>query len=563
VPWLFLGLYAAIVVGHRGIMPLSGLAYFVTAGFLALALTAPFVLDLVAPLGSGGLGSTLIFPMAFVAVEFLRSRLAPGATWSSIAYTQYGYLPLMQVVAFAGIAGITFVIAWFASTFEMAWSRDFAWTVVRTPVLICGAVLGAILVGGGLRLAFAPSPRATIRVAAVNRPADLFVPGEMARITEGSISAAEHLYVAGKLARLHDWFLESSRREARAGARLIVWPEQNLLIFKDNEPDFLKRAQQLAASENTYLAMGMGTIHLGDKQPFENKLVLIDPSGNIILSYRKAHPAMGWEAGIMKPGDGRLPVISTRAGRIATAICYDADFPEFIRQAGQHSADILIVPANDWKQIKHLHAQMATFRAIENGVPLVRAAASGISGAFDPWGRVIGELDYFAPGDQTLTVQSPLGGVPTLYSRTGDLFAWLCVAGLVLAFGSATMNLRQLMAHASSDRLPVYCSTEEWRTLSILQIGTDTRMRRNSSFQATPRTRPGKRRGARFRLAILVLAACLLVGMGVRVAIQEAGASLNQTVQQQFIRGSQIPAGQIEEQEIADVPMRVKLQRLP
>ena len=65
-----------------------------------------------------------------------------AATWGSIAYTQYGYLPLMQVAAFVGIWGITFLIAWFASTFEWAWSRGFEWSVVRTPVLTCAGVLG-------------------------------------------------------------------------------------------------------------------------------------------------------------------------------------------------------------------------------------------------------------------------------------------------------------------------------------------------------------------------------------------------------------------------------------
>ena len=72
-----------------------------------------------------------MFPLAFVAAEFLRSRLTPAATWGSIAYTQYGYLPLMQVAAFVGICGITFLIAWFASTVEWAWSRGFEWSVVR------------------------------------------------------------------------------------------------------------------------------------------------------------------------------------------------------------------------------------------------------------------------------------------------------------------------------------------------------------------------------------------------------------------------------------------------
>ena len=129
--------------------------------------------------------------MALVAVEFLRSRFAPGATWGSIAYTQYGYLPLMQLAAFAGIWGLTFLIGWFASTFDLAWSRGFDWNVVRMPVLTYAAVLGTVMVGGSVRIAFAPTDRTSIRVAALNRPADLFVPGEMTRIAEGSVSSGE------------------------------------------------------------------------------------------------------------------------------------------------------------------------------------------------------------------------------------------------------------------------------------------------------------------------------------------------------------------------------------
>jgi apolipoprotein N-acyltransferase len=94
----------------------------------------------------------------------------------------------------------------------------------------------------------------------------------------------------------------------------------------------------------------------------------------------------------------------------------------------------------EWKEIKDLHVQMAAFRAIENGVPIVRPAASGISSAFDPWGRLLGVSDYFAPGDHTLTVQVPVGGIRTLYARTGDLFAWLCVAGLAVGLAIAAVS---------------------------------------------------------------------------------------------------------------------------
>ena len=143
----------------------------------------------------------------------------------------------------------------------------------------------------------------------------------------------------------------------------------------------------------------------------------------------------------MKPGDGRVPVIATGDGRMAGAICYDADFPAFIRQASQRQADLLIVPANEWIAIKHLHFQMAAFRAVENGVSLVRPAASGISTAIDPWGRVLAMADFFAPGDRTLTAQVPVGRIPTLYARIGDLFGWICSIGLLLLALKAAVRL--------------------------------------------------------------------------------------------------------------------------
>jgi len=239
-----------------------------------------------------------------------------------------------------------------------------------------------------------------------------------------------------------------------------VWPEQNLLIFKPDEPAFIERARRLAADEHVYLAMGMARF-ISEKNCRENKLVLIDPSGQIVVSYLKSHAVPGWEASIMRVGDGRLPVIATKHGRIATAICADADFPEFLRRAGQGSADLLLLPVNDWKEIKSVHMQMAAFRAIENGVSLVRAASSGLSIAFDPW-VALWASRTICPCDRTMTVQLPVAGVRTLYARTGDLFAWLCVVGLVVALGIAAAapgNLSVRSAVTERSSLPTASSS--------------------------------------------------------------------------------------------------------
>jgi len=436
---LWAAIYIVSIIANRGIVPAAGPTYFVINVFTTTILVLPFVLDRFAATGRFTITATLVFPAAFVAAEFLRSRFAPPATWGSIAYTQGGDLPLMQLAAITGIWGLTFVIAWFASTFELAWSAAIDWTTIRTPLVVYCSTLGVILLGGSVRLALAPTDRPSMRVSTLNRPVDLFVPGEMTRVSEGSIAPSDRERMRAKLSHLHDWFLEGSRREAAAGARLIVWPEQNLLVFKEDEAAFLEKARRLAAEEHVYLAMGLGTIHLGERLPFENKLIVVDPHGTALMSYLKSHPVKGWEESIMRVGDGRLPVVATEEGRIAGAICFDASFPEFIRQAAEKAGDVLIVPVNDWKEIKTVHFDMHAFRAIETGIPLVRAAASGLSGAFDPWGRVLGVADYFAPGDRTMTAQVPLGRIPTLYALTGDVFAWGCVMLTAMAIGGSVL----------------------------------------------------------------------------------------------------------------------------
>jgi apolipoprotein N-acyltransferase len=429
IAWFWLAVYVSVLVGFRPIVPASGAIYFVISAFIATTIAVPFLVDRIVLQRAGPMLAVLGFPMAFVTVEFLRSPLM--ATWGSIAYTQYGVLPLMQVAAFAGIWGITFLVAWFASAFELAWRNGFAWSAGGKPPVVFTAVAAVVFLAGAVRVARAPTNHPSMRVATINRPLDLFAPGEMTRIAEGRVSPAERPAFAQKLNRLHDWFLESSRREARAGARLVVWPEQNLLVFKDDEAAFLERATRLAADEHVYLAMGMGTTYLGERLPFENKLVLIDPTGRIAISYMKEHPVMGWEASIMRVGTGGIRVLPTTNGRIAGAICFDADFPAYIRKAGRGATELFVLPVNEWRSIKDIHLQMHVFRAVENGMPIVRAAAVGLSAAVDPWGRVIGIADHFAPGDSTLVAQLPIGHVPTLYARVGDLFAWLCMAGLV------------------------------------------------------------------------------------------------------------------------------------
>jgi apolipoprotein N-acyltransferase len=143
-------------------------------------------------------------------------------------------------------------------------------------------------------------------------------------------------------------------------------------------------------------------------------------------------------------------MLDTPFGRLSAAICFDADFPRLLAQAGARRADIVLVPSNDWRAIDPWHTQMASFRAIEQGVNLVRHTSQGLSAAFDYQGRALATMDHYAATERTLVSQVPTRGVPTLYAWLGDWFAWATLAGLALLALRLVLHRRVALAAAGS-----------------------------------------------------------------------------------------------------------------
>src|SRR5512136_2865834 len=112
---------------------------------------------------------------------------------------------------------------------------------------------------------------------------------------------------------------------------------------------------------------GAKPIRTSQPRPLENTIVLVDPRGNLVWKFLKAHPVPGGEAAISIPADGRLKFADTPFGRLSSVICFDADSVQLLHQAGQLSADLVLVPSNDWRAIDPWHTQIAVFRAVEQG----------------------------------------------------------------------------------------------------------------------------------------------------------------------------------------------------
>jgi apolipoprotein N-acyltransferase len=260
---------------------------------------------------------------------------------------------------------------------------------------------------------------------------DLFPSPEVARRAyAGSATPDEIQQIRSLAAALDDDLLERTEREARSGARIVFWGESNAFVFKNDEPALISRGSELAQRHGIYLGLGIAVWTIGGEKPLENRLVLIDPRGDVAWEYWKSIPVPGQEAAITVPGDGRLKSVETPYGNVAGAICYDMDFPWLLRQAGDLRADVLMAPSNDWREIDPWHTHMARYRAIEQGFNLVRQTSGGLSAACDFQGRVLASMDHYTTGDRTMVSQVPTRGVRTIYSVIGDLFAWLCLAVL-------------------------------------------------------------------------------------------------------------------------------------
>ena len=154
-----------------------------------------------------------------MAVEFINTQTGPLGSWGSVAYTQYGNLPLMQLASVTGIFGIAFLIAWFASVVNWAWDQNFAWYAIRVGVLPYAGVFCLVMLAGTTRLGLGVSDVKSIRAAVIGGPEGIISPGEERRLLHGEVRDEERPHFRKAFERLEDWFLENTRREARAGGR--------------------------------------------------------------------------------------------------------------------------------------------------------------------------------------------------------------------------------------------------------------------------------------------------------------------------------------------------------
>ncbi|WP_079071596.1 nitrilase-related carbon-nitrogen hydrolase [Streptomyces yokosukanensis] len=419
-----------------------GLNAVVLAGALALAglQTLPFLADRLLAQRLPPAAADLVFPVAVAAAEFLITLLSPfGTAYGSLAVTQHADLPLLQVVSVTGPWGIGFLVGYAASTVNRLWERTDR--PARRGALVCMAVLLSVLLAGGARQAFFPPQGTTVRIAGVSpsRTVTERLRTTLARFADGrgGVAAAPATAVRPAMTAVENDLLAATRREAAAGAKIVIWPEEAVRTQESQESAALAAARAEARRSGVYLEIGIRVYSTAAPAYGRDEALLVDPRGTVLWTYQKAHPIPGSER--YTPGDGQVPVVRTPYGRLADVICYDADFPALMRTR----ADIMLVPAHDWKEYGGAHTDKAVLAAVEGGYSLIRQDAEGVSAAYDAEGHVLARADYFTTGRQTMVAQVPVRGGTTVYDRVGDTFAWLCLAALAALTATALVRPRR------------------------------------------------------------------------------------------------------------------------
>lgn len=372
--------------------------------------------------------STLVFPVSYVILEYIVTLANPLGNTGILAYSQYQILPIMQLAAVTGTYGITFLIIWFGSFLNYAYDHIDRFTEIKRYCIIYALIMATVLSWGSVRLILPSHNEGTVRIAGIH-VYDL-------RGQEGQDiwSAATEDWQQFRIRSdgIQDELFDATAKEAQAGAKIIVWSEVSPPITKEDEQKLLKRAQSIAKSQGIYLVINPYIDHQPNGEIDENKLYIINDSGEIVLEHYKYGGNI--IEGTVK-GNGILQTVDTPYGRLSGVICWDQDFPQVMRQAGQNDVDILLAPTADWKEIDPLHSMVGVTRAIENGYSLFRQDMNGLSIAVDAMGRTISQMDHYISSDWTMTAQVPIKGKQTLYSVFGDWFVYVCfviLAGILV-----------------------------------------------------------------------------------------------------------------------------------
>jgi apolipoprotein N-acyltransferase len=424
---------------------------------LPIAVTAlPAGLALFTGLGFGlarllwcrGAWRLLALATGLTATEWLRGTVLTGFPWNTYGYAWAGSLTLAQSASLIGIWGLTFLtVTVFASPAALADDRidtPRPWLPFATSVLL----LAALAVFGAVRLATTPTE---------------FEAGVQLRIMQPNLQQDQKFNYGAKDAVMRRYLTLSSAAKSSGGTDVgsglngithLIWPESAFPFLLTREPDVLSQIAQLLPT-GTVLITGAARADsdaTAQRPRVYNSVYVIDHDGAILSVYDKVHLVPFGEylpfqdtlerlglrqltklPGGFIAGDRRRTIESPRAPPFLPLICYEIIFPRQAVPPDAQAAWLLNVTNDAWFGFSpgpYQHLEQARVRAIEEGLPLVRAANTGISAVTDALGRTVNSLPLGAEG--VFDSQLPRRIQPPVYARTGNALVALMLCGSIL-----------------------------------------------------------------------------------------------------------------------------------
>ncbi len=358
-----------------------------------------------------------LYPALWAGLDTLVTELSPHGSAGTMVFSQVAALPVLQVAAWTGAAGVIFLFSLFASTVAIACYRgrdiDRPWLAYGLPAALILLALGY----GTARLAARPAaPELSVGLAAIDRGPAMETAEPRGRDAD-AMWADYGRAVAGLAAR---------------GARLVALPEKIAVV----EPAAAARLQQVlggvARANAVYLIAGVDVTADPAAGRRQNRAWLFDPNGRLLADYAKQHPVPGLEAAYA-PGHTDM-VRQVAGGSFGVVICKDLDYPALARRYARAGASVVLQPAWDFDVDGWSRVGIAVLRSVESGFTVVHATRNGELAVVDRYGRVVGAAGSADAPAATLLAAAPLGpGRPTPYARLGDWFGWLCVAACAAA----------------------------------------------------------------------------------------------------------------------------------
>ncbi len=388
----------------------------------------------------------LLVPSAWLVTEYLRSWQAIGGPWAVFGASQWQHPAVLALAAVGGVWLVTFALVAANTGIVIAIGGH---GLAARLVGAAGALL-AVAAGPAAFAATAPSPAAGAVSVALVQPG---VIGSPAR----RLAASERI-TAGPAARHAD---------------LIVWGESSVGFDLTTSPALLGQLRALSAAVGTQILANQDALNSAGAK---SKVAVLIGRNGIAGEYVKSRlvpfgeyiplrSELGWLTSIsraapknMVTGNGAHVLHATLRGdrplTIGVLICFESAFPDMSRYDANHGARLIVYQTSDstfqgsWALAQH--ASLGALRAAETGRPVVQAALTGDSAAFDPRGRLLGWLDRSRRGAVLVRLALPPASARTPFDRLGDYVPWtaLVIVGIAL-LAAAGRRIRRMRGRES------------------------------------------------------------------------------------------------------------------